>query len=66
MEAQKAISFSKAAFVILMAQCSFGITINCSEHNMTSDYPTWACYLIKQGVHCDWVKLLQESPVPNF
>ena len=65
-EARKAISLSKAAFVILMAQCSFGIAINCSEHEMTSDYPTWACYLIDQGVHCDWLKLLQESSVAKF
>ena len=65
-EARKAISLSKATFVILMARCSFGIAINCLEHEMTSDFPTWACYLIEQGVHFDWVKLLQESPVANF
>jgi hypothetical protein len=65
-EARKAISLAKSAFIILMARCSFGITINCSEHETTIDHPTWARYLFDQGVHCDWIKLLQESSVAKF
>jgi hypothetical protein len=65
-EARKAISLAKSAFVILMARCSFGITINCSEHEIAIDHPIWARYLVDQGVHCDWIKLLQELSVAKF